>query len=248
MAEYPEPISFTKAWHCEPYPFLSPFKPELSMSGKNVVITGGGTGIGNAIAVAFAKAGAKSVSILGRRLDKLKLGAESITRAVASGGIVQVLFEVADIREAGQLATALHSIVDKVGNIDILVSNANSMPPSGPIANIDTDQFVNGVTDNIRGALNTFQAFLQVAGPSPIFLNTSSCLANIAPVGGGLGGYSVSKAACLKMMDCLTVENPNVHITNLHPGWVATEPNGYQEEAPDSGKLFSLVHLLRSNF
>lgn len=51
-------MSFTKTYHNKPYDLISPSRPELSASGKNVVITGGGTGVGKSIALSFAQAGA----------------------------------------------------------------------------------------------------------------------------------------------------------------------------------------------
>ncbi|PWY95984.1 oxidoreductase [Aspergillus sclerotioniger CBS 115572] len=235
-SEFPQPISFTKTWHSEPYPFISLNRSELSASSKNIVVTGGATGIGNAIAIAFAKAGAKSVSILGRQPEKLHLGAASILNAISSGTSTQVLHETADILDPVQLTTALKSIVSKVGKIDVFVANAGTVAKPGPLVDQNIDQFVLDIGEAIRGTFNSFQCFLSEAGPSPVFLNTSSCLANVAPTP-RLGGYAVGKAASLKMMNYLSAENPHVHVVNVQPGWVATSLNGYQKEAPDSADL-----------
>ncbi|RAH47356.1 SDR family NAD(P)-dependent oxidoreductase [Aspergillus brunneoviolaceus CBS 621.78] len=235
--DYPKPISFTKEWHTKPYAFISPSRPELSAAGKNVVITGGGSGIGNAIAVAFSQASAKSVSILGRRLETLKSGAEKITTAATQARTsTQVLYEVADLRQRSAVDEALASIVSRVGKIDIVVSNAGTLPTPGLIRAYDVEDYLGGVVENIRSALNAVQGFLAVAGPDPVLLNTSSCLGNIAPMP-GLSGYAVSKAAVLKMMEYVAAENPHVRVVSAQPGWVATEGNGYQAEAPDQAEL-----------
>jgi hypothetical protein len=63
---------FTKTWHSKPYPAISPTRPELSVAGKNIVVTGCGAGIGKAIAMSFAQAGASSITIHGRREGRLK--------------------------------------------------------------------------------------------------------------------------------------------------------------------------------
>ncbi|RAH75085.1 SDR family NAD(P)-dependent oxidoreductase [Aspergillus aculeatinus CBS 121060] len=235
--DYPKPISFTKEWHTKPYAFISPSRPELSAAGKNVVITGGGSGIGNAIAVAFAQASAKSVSILGRRLETLKLGAEKITTAATEAHTsTQVFYETADLRQRSAVDEALASIVSRVGKIDIFVSNAGTLPTPGLIREYDVEDYLGGVVENIRSALNAVQGFLAVAGPDPVLLNTSSCLANIAPMP-GVSGYAVSKAAVLKMIEYVAAENPYVRVVSAQPGWVATEVNGYQAEAPDQAEL-----------
>ncbi|KAK5174348.1 uncharacterized protein LTR77_001428 [Saxophila tyrrhenica] len=58
--------SLTKTWHSQSYPSIDPLRPELSAKGKVVAITGGGGAIGAATALAFAKAGASKIAIIGR--------------------------------------------------------------------------------------------------------------------------------------------------------------------------------------
>ncbi|KAK3309323.1 uncharacterized protein B0T15DRAFT_387319 [Chaetomium strumarium] len=230
----PGVISFTKKWHSEPYDFISPTRPELSAAGKNVIVTGGGTGIGLAIAKAFAKAGAASVAIVGRREDKLKSGAADISAAAAKG--TEVLYQTADLSDLERTKAAFQAIADKVGKIDVLVANAGRIPTPGPIAGYDADTLVRGVTDALLALLNSFQAFQPLAGPEPILLHTSSCMANTAPTP-GMGGYSVAKAAALKLANFIATENPGVRVVNVQPGWVPTESNGYQKEAQDTADL-----------
>ncbi|GAM36977.1 hypothetical protein TCE0_022f06501 [Talaromyces pinophilus] len=244
---FPEPISFTKTWHSKPYPFIDPSRPELSAVGKNVVITGGGSGIGNAVAVAFAKAGARSVSIVGRSADRLKRGAEKIQSAIPPNGATKVISEVADLLVKSQIDAALQSIVAQVGKIDVFVSNAGVLQQPGPITPYDVDLFLSGVSDGIRTAFNAFQSFLPVAGSDAVMLNTSSCVATISPVP-GIPAYAVSKAATLKAMEYFAAENPHIRVVNIQPGWVASDLNGHQAEAPDSPDLPGQFYLwLASN-
>lgn len=74
------PGTVTKTDHRKPYPAIDPSKPSLSAAGKNVLVTGGATGIGFAIAREFAIAGAASIVIVGRRADVL----EEATRKAVS--------------------------------------------------------------------------------------------------------------------------------------------------------------------
>src|SRR5687768_18540321 len=110
----PQYVSYTKAWHNTPYEAISTSRAELSMAGKNVLITGGGTGIGKGTAIAFAQAGAKSISILGRRLDRLQTSQEAIEHAATSGD-TRVIYEVADMTVPEQVEKAFETIVGQIG-------------------------------------------------------------------------------------------------------------------------------------
>lgn len=231
----PQFVSFTKKWHSEPSPSISPTRPELSAKGKNVIVTGGGTGIGKAIATAFAQAGAKSVSILGRRVDRLKETAAVITALAPKG--TEILYKQTDLQNRGQIDEALKSITDQVGKIDVFVSNAGYLPPVGNLDDYDVETFMSGFELNVRTAFNVIQAFIKLAASEAVLLSISTAMAHFAPAP-GTSAYTVSKAANLKMVDCFAKENPHLHVVNIQPCWTPTELNGHQEEAPDKGNVF----------
>ncbi|KAI1418133.1 NAD(P)-binding protein [Hypoxylon sp. FL1857] len=236
-SDFPKVTPFTKVWHTAPYPFISPTRPELSAAGRNVVVTGGGTGIGNAIAVAFAQAGAKSVAIIGRRLDKLKSGAAAISAAVSDDARTQVLYEQADLSSLDDTTKALQSIASKVGGkIDVLVSNAGGSVDIGLITTATDEQLLRSFQDFVLTSFHAVQAFLPLAGPDPILLSTNTVFAHWPPVA-NFGLYSISRATLLKLNDYIQAENQHVRVINVQPGWVASEANGYQKEAPDSAEL-----------
>jgi NAD(P)-dependent dehydrogenase (short-subunit alcohol dehydrogenase family) len=231
--------SFTKTYHTNPYPFISPNRPELSAHGKNIVITGGGTGIGRAIGKAFAQAGAKSVSIIGRRLEKLREGAEAITSAATEH--TEVIFESADILKPEELSDALRSIVSRVGKIDVFVSNAGSVQP-GKVLEFDPEKLREGLDTNVVGTLNSINAFMPLAGPEPVLLNTSSGLVHTSPKPMA-GAYTATKGAGTRLVDFFAAENPHVHVVNVNPGFVPTDLNGHHPAAADSRK--SKLKILR---
>lgn len=232
---FPKFTPFTKTWHTKPYPFISPTRPELSAAGRNVVVTGGGTGIGNAVAVAFAQAGAKSVAIIGRRLDKLVSGAATISAAVAEDASTQVLYEQADLMSAEETTRAMQSIASKVGGkIDVMVSNAGGGGAPGLISTASDEEFLACFHGLVLSAIHAMQAFLPLAGPSPILLSTNTCFAHWAAIP-QFGPYSFARASLLKLTDYIQVENPHVRVVSIQPGWVATEVNGFQKEATDVG-------------
>jgi NAD(P)-dependent dehydrogenase (short-subunit alcohol dehydrogenase family) len=235
--------SFTATWHDKPYPFISPSRSELSAAGKNVVITGGGTGIGKATAIAFAKAGAASVAILGRRLDRLHTSASEIT---AAGPATRVLFETADITKRTSIDGALKTIVGQVGKIDIFVSNAGVLPSSGGVASYDESELRRGFEVNVIGSLNAVQAFIPLAAPGAKLFNISSCLAHLAPVAPveDVFAYAVTKLASTRMFDFVAAENPELHVVNVHPGVTDTEINANTDVKGVDEGTSAMLHMI----
>ena len=91
---------------------------DLNLKGKSVVITGGGTGIGKAVAYEFLKEGA-AVSICGRRLEKLE---ETKARFAAEGYDIDIYS--ADVAKVDELQAMADAVYKKTGSIDVWVNNA----------------------------------------------------------------------------------------------------------------------------
>lgn len=222
MADY---VSFTKTYHNKPYAAIDPTQPKLSVSGKFVAITGGGTGIGKEIAIAFAQAGAKTVAILGRRIEKLEAAASEIA-AKASSSDTKVIFESADVSKRESLDVAVGRLVAKAGGakIDILVNNAGSSPQVGNVEGFDEATFRHELDINVLGAFNTIQSFGPALTSKARVFNVSSGMAHIAPVP-GFWVYCTVKAAVVKIFDFVQVEHPDWHVVQIQPGVIATDLN-----------------------
>ncbi|KAK4075222.1 transcriptional regulator family: Fungal Specific TF [Purpureocillium lilacinum] len=221
--DVPQWVSFTKKWHSKPYEAISTRRTQLSMTGKNVVVTGGGTGIGKATAIAFAEAGAKSVTILGRRSDRLQSSKAEIAQASTEN--TQVSYEAVDVAVPTQVAKVFANIAERVGNIDVLVNNAGAICPPGPVLDSPIGHLNKVLEANVLTTFNAVQSFLSHAGHSPIVINVTACLVHIQPMP-FMGLYAAAKAAQTKFVDYIGAENPHVHVVHLHPGMVTTEIGG----------------------
>lgn len=223
--------SFTKTWHNKPYPQISPLHSELQVSGSVVFITGGGTGIGKATAIAFAQAGARVIAIFGRRVDRLQSAAEEIYKANPNG-TTEVFFESVDLSQRTALNSAFTNAIKHAGgsNIDIFIHNASILQKAGFVAGYDENEYRKGLELNMVGAFNTIQAMVPLLAPKAKVFNISSCIAHIT-VMPGAWAYAATKIANAKMFDYLQIENSDLHIVNVHPGVVNTEINANTEQA-----------------
>lgn len=220
--ELPQFASFTKNWHNKPYDFISPTRPELSAKGKNVVVAGGGTGIGKAIATAFAQAGASSVSILGRRVERLQSAAEEIR---AAGSNTTVVTESADFSQLPAAEAGLKKVAAAVGGkIDVFVWSAGIAPEVGALKGYSVDEFRRGLDLIVAGAFNAIQAVLPLAAPDAKIVNVSTGMVHMKPIP-GMFAYSSAKLAVVKLFDYLAVEHSGLHVVQIQPGVIATEIN-----------------------
>lgn len=233
--------SFTRTWHSQSYPEIVPSRPELSAAGKVVFITGGGSGIGKATAIAFAQAGAELIAIFGRRVENLQLAAEEIRKAGVAG-TTTVVIESVDISQRLALQAAFANASNKAGRakVDVLVNNAGSLKPLNPLSTYGEKELRESIEGNLIGSFNVVQAAIPLLSPTAKILNISSGIGHINPIS-GFWTYASLKLAIVKMFDFLQAEHPDLSVFNIQPGIVETELNQVSSfRGQDEGKLIAL--------
>jgi NAD(P)-dependent dehydrogenase (short-subunit alcohol dehydrogenase family) len=213
--------SLTKEWHTKSYPAIDPLRPELSAKGKVIAITGGGGAVGSATALAFAKAGASKIAILGRRDKPLQETKAQIEEAVPGTTVMAIH---ADISNADSVRGAFGNIKKNLGDIDILVCNAGYLSKFEKLGDADPEEWWKGYEINVRGAFNCTRAFLSVAAPRAILVDVSTCVVHMPAMQAG-SAYVSSKLAATKIYETFGAENPNLDVTHVHPGVVSSEIN-----------------------
>lgn len=220
MAAPPWP-SPTKTWHNDTYPAIDPTRPELSLAGKTAVITGGGNGIGGAIAQSFAKAGVTRLALIGRRLEVLE---DNKAKIAVINPQTEVLLLQGDIVNEDQIQKAFETVKSTFGEPHILVNNAGYFDGRVSALKDDVNTWYQSFEVNVKGSLHVARSFLSVAAASPRILNISTAQAHLdAKFFPGMSAYISSKIAQLRLFDAIQVERPDVAIVNCHPGRVLSE-------------------------
>lgn len=184
--------------------------------GKQVLVTGASRGIGYAVALAFAQAGAR-VAILAET-DQIHRAAQDL-RAATRSDVVAIECDITDRQ-------ALRAAVEGLGPLDVLIANAGTgdiTPIDGPSPAVD-DLFERLIRVNLIGAYNTVRSVLpQFRRGSRIIFTSSVHGQGIAPP--GMGGYTASKGGLEALMRSLARElGPRgITVNAVAPGMVATE-------------------------
>ena len=187
-----------------------------TLDGRHALITGGGTGIGAAIAHALAGAGA-SVSIAGRRRAPLEEVAASLKNAVA---ITADVTRESDCEAMANAARKVH------GPIDIVIANAG-MADSAPVARIDLARWQRTIDVNLTGAFLTVKSALaditrKHSGPSGrvIFIASTAGLKGYPYV----AAYCAAKHGVVGLARALSIElaPTGVTVTAICPGYTDT--------------------------
>lgn len=190
----------------------------MQLAGKTALVTGGGTGIGRAVAVAFANAGAKVV-VTGRREDKLRA-----TCTLATGPH-PIQFYVADVGDREQVAALVTWANEALGQIDILVNNAGVNVVERRVEVLKPEAWDYMMNVNTTGVFNTIHGVLpQMRERRDGVLITVSSLAGVRASTLGGAAYSASKHAVNALMKVISVEEKDngIRATIVAPGEVNT--------------------------
>ncbi len=181
------------------------------VSGRVVVITGGGTGIGAAIAERFAAEGAHVV-VVGRRLEPL----ESVEASVGAMPVV------ADAADAASARAAVQSVLDHFGRIDVLIANAGGHG-FAPVGETDDEAWRSSLTANLTTAFTmareALPALIEAKGQIVVISSLAGLFA-----GPGVAGYTVGKHALIGLTRSLARDygKHGVRVNAICPGWVQT--------------------------
>jgi NAD(P)-dependent dehydrogenase (short-subunit alcohol dehydrogenase family) len=195
----------------------------LDMSGKVVIVTGGGKGIGRGITTRFLDAGA-DVVICGRTEPE----------TLPSGGGKQAVFVAADVRQIADIDRVVTTTVERFGRLDVLVNNAGGSPVA--TAATASPRFSESIVKlNLLAPLN----FAQRANAVMQQHAAGGVIINIASVSGthpspGTAAYGAAKAGLLNLTQTLAVEwAPRVRVNAITAGMIRTEQSHlhYGDEA-----------------
>ena len=191
---------------------------DFSLEGKVAVITGASRGIGRAVAIRFAQAGAKVV-VSSRKLEGVQAVADEV---LDSGGTALAL--QAHVGHSEDVAALVDHTVEAFGRLDIAVNNAATNPHFGPLLTADEEQWDKIPNTNAKGTFRMCKAVvphMEAQGGGKIINLTS--VAGMRP-SAGMGVYGISKAAIIMMTQVLARElGPvNIQVNAIAPSVIKT--------------------------
>ncbi|MFP5439573.1 MAG: SDR family oxidoreductase [Bacteroidia bacterium] len=208
----------------------------MSLENKNVVITGGTTGIGFATAKAFINAGA-NVLITGRNAANLQKAAEEIN----SPKLKTIVSDTSNLEGISVLEKA---VTESGNKLDVLFLNA-AIATFGPIAQVTEADFDAQFNTNVKGHFFTFQKLLPHLADGSSVIFTSSVVATAANIGTSV--YSATKGAINKIAQIASNElaERKIRVNIVSPGPIQTP--GLESVLDENGKAYmaSLTGLQR---
>ena len=194
---------------------MNPF----DLTGKVAIISGASRGIGEAIAITYAQAGA-AVVLTSRKLENVGPVAERIK---AAGG--QALALAAHAGQQAEAEAVVAQAVTTFGRLDIVVNNAGTNPHFGPLLTAESSHWDKIFEVNVKGY------FFLIKAAAPVMRRQGSGkIINIASVAGinpgpMMGVYSTSKAAVIMLTKALAAElgPENIQVNALAPGFIRTK-------------------------
>jgi NAD(P)-dependent dehydrogenase (short-subunit alcohol dehydrogenase family) len=191
----------------------------LRLKDRVALVTGGGSGIGRAAALAYARNGCKLV-VAGRRKEEIDA---TVLLIMSEGG--DAFAVSSDISIAESVRALVATTIDRYGRLDIAFNNAGSEGRFAPITELTEADFDAVVGVNLKGVWLSVKHEIEAMlshGQGGAIVNTSSFLAEAATVGSSV--YSASKGALIAMTRVVALEyGPrNIRINNIQPGAIKT--------------------------
>jgi len=203
------------------------------LEGKLALVTGAASGIGRAIALAYAEAGARVV--LTDRDDAVAAGALDDVRAASAEAWAWPL----DVGDADAVRATAERVAREVGELDILVNSAGLLIREGIDSPLAHDHLRKVIDVNLIGTFNTIHAFL------PALRRTRGAIVNIASAAAfiaqrGCVGYSASKGGVKMLTQAMAADlaADGIRVNAVAPGVIETPMTRATLEDPERLQLF----------
>jgi 2-deoxy-D-gluconate 3-dehydrogenase len=193
----------------------------IDLAGKTALVTGASRGIGRAIAVGYARAGA-DLAVSARTAEAL---AETVSEVEALGRKAFVV--PADVTDRDAAQGMVRDAIAALGHLDVVVNNAGGTAFMAPLTELRFDGWTKVMRLNTESVVHVMQA----VGPHLLDRGSGSVInvASVAALGGTpmLTPYGASKAAVVSLTKSVAIEwaSRGVRVNALCPGWTATDLN-----------------------
>jgi NAD(P)-dependent dehydrogenase (short-subunit alcohol dehydrogenase family) len=191
---------------------------DIRLTGQVAIVTGGGRGIGRAIAIGLASAGA-SVAVVARSEDQI---AETFDQIVEAGGWAVAV--PADVSDSEAVEWMVREVERALGPVTLLVNNAGLAGPIGPTWEAEPGEWWRCLEVNLRGPMLCSRAVLpgMIARGCGRIINVASGAGTLAIP--HLGAYVTSKAALIRLTEVMASETADHGIKTfaIEPGTVRT--------------------------
>ena len=194
----------------------------FDLHGKTALVTGGSSGIGRWVALAYLEAGAQ-VAIAARNSEALQKVAGEL--AAAGGGKVVPI--ACDVTQPEQVAAMVDRVTAEFGGIDIAVCNAGVVSVQAML-DMPLQEFQRIQDTNVTGVFLTAQAAARAMveqGRGGVIINTASMSGHIINIPQQVGHYCASKAAVIHLTKAMAVELAphRIRVNSVSPGYILTE-------------------------
>jgi NAD(P)-dependent dehydrogenase (short-subunit alcohol dehydrogenase family) len=179
------------------------------LENRCAIITGGSMGLGFEIAKKYLEAGA-SLMICARNEVLLDKAALDLTKLAGTGQLVLALS--ADVSNPKDVTALVHAALREFGRLDVLVNNAGVAGPTGPVENVDWEEWIRTIEINLLGSVLLSRAVLphfKKVEHGKIIQLSGGGATNPLPM---LSAYAVSKAAIIRFVETLAEETRQHHI------------------------------------
>src|SRR5436190_8385242 len=191
----------------------------FSLKGKNAVVTGAGAGIGRAISLAFAEAGAQVACI-----DLNEMAAEETASLIRERG-QRAIAVICDVSSEDAVAVAAAQVLAAFPAVHVLVNGAAGYDPNGSVLELSLADWNRVMAVNVGGAFLMSRAFLpaMIAAGNGSIIHIASQLGSVAAPRRAV--YCTSKGALIQLAKAMATDHAaqNVRVNTLSPGAVETE-------------------------